>query len=436
MLYTVALLIALSALAGVIAYAGDRLGTMVGRKRLSLFGWRPKRTGQVVGVAVGILIMLSTLGVLSLAFREAAQVLLNAQQASRELASLKEQQTSLEARLERTQSQLRNAEAERELAQAELAQAEQARDDAVRDASALRQVQLELQSQIGGLQARVGNLQLSIGNLQRQSGDLEALNQALRDESRSLQIANSALEAENRTLQTSLGELNGQIERLQNQTLDLRQELAARAQELSAAREQMQRVSRSTASFREGEVIYSERIDAATPEAVRDALAELVAGADRVVLERGATALAIDSREIGAVIARVIASPGDDVVAFVSTTDQFGASRVSVRLEAHENRQLLAAGQLVLSRSLHLGTYEAPLPRDDLRTLLARLSGDAIALLQDYGVLGDPRAVLTTDIDAFARRLGRLAGPVVVGVVAPEPVRVSGAVRLELVLIQ
>ena len=67
--YPVALLLVLMVLAGFIAYAGDVLGTTVGRRRLSLFGWRPKRTGRVVGIAAGVLVMLSTMGVLSLAFR-------------------------------------------------------------------------------------------------------------------------------------------------------------------------------------------------------------------------------------------------------------------------------------------------------------------------------------------------------------------------------
>lgn len=434
MLYTIALLVALVALSGVIAYAGDRLGTVVGRKRLSLFGWRPKRTGQVVGVSVGILIMLSTLGVLSLAFREAAQVLLHAQQAAREVDSLREQETALTAQLARTQSQLRSAEAERELARAELQQAEQARTEAVRDAGALRQVQVELQNQVSGLQAEVGNLQLSIDNLQSQSANLETLNQTLRDESRSLQIANSVLETENSSLQTTLGELNAQIERLQNQTLDLRQTLAARAQELVAARAQIQQVSQNSASFRDGEIVYSGQIGRETPNGVREALAELLAAADRAVLARGATSLAIDSREISDVIAQVVASPTDDVVAFVSAADQFGAARVSVRLEAYENRELLGTGQLVFSRQLHLGTADAPLPRDDVRTLLTRLNGDALTLLREHGAMGE--LAVTTDIDGFARRLGRLAGPVVVGVIAQEPVLVSGGGALELVLIQ
>lgn len=112
MLYTLTLLLLLTVLAGVIAYAGDLLGAAVGRRRLSLFGWRPKRTGQAVGIAAGVLIMLLTLGVLSLAFRDAASVLLRAQSIGRELAELREQRSALAAEVARLEADLRSGQEE------------------------------------------------------------------------------------------------------------------------------------------------------------------------------------------------------------------------------------------------------------------------------------------------------------------------------------
>jgi hypothetical protein len=45
-------------LAGAIAYVGDRVGHQVGRKRLTLFGLRPKYTSTIVAVGTGMLIAL------------------------------------------------------------------------------------------------------------------------------------------------------------------------------------------------------------------------------------------------------------------------------------------------------------------------------------------------------------------------------------------
>jgi hypothetical protein len=55
----IALVVAIVIVAGVIAYIGDRVGHQVGRKRLTLFGLRPKYTSTIVAVATGMLIALS-----------------------------------------------------------------------------------------------------------------------------------------------------------------------------------------------------------------------------------------------------------------------------------------------------------------------------------------------------------------------------------------
>ncbi|MGD1067799.1 MAG: DUF3084 domain-containing protein, partial [Vulcanimicrobiaceae bacterium] len=45
--------------AGGIAYIGDRVGHQVGRKRLTLFGLRPKYTSTIVAVVTGMMIAVS-----------------------------------------------------------------------------------------------------------------------------------------------------------------------------------------------------------------------------------------------------------------------------------------------------------------------------------------------------------------------------------------
>ena len=52
---------------GGIAYMGDLLGRRMGKKRLSLFGLRPRHTAVVFTIATGMLIAAVTLGVLVMA---------------------------------------------------------------------------------------------------------------------------------------------------------------------------------------------------------------------------------------------------------------------------------------------------------------------------------------------------------------------------------
>jgi hypothetical protein len=55
----IALIVAIVMVAGFVAYIGDRVGHQVGRRRLTLFGLRPKYTSTIVAVATGMVIALA-----------------------------------------------------------------------------------------------------------------------------------------------------------------------------------------------------------------------------------------------------------------------------------------------------------------------------------------------------------------------------------------
>ncbi len=56
--------VAILILGGVIATVGDRIGTKVGKARLSLFKLRPRKTATVVTILTGTIISASSLGIL------------------------------------------------------------------------------------------------------------------------------------------------------------------------------------------------------------------------------------------------------------------------------------------------------------------------------------------------------------------------------------
>lgn len=58
------LILAILIVGGVIATVGDRIGTRVGKARLSLFKLRPKNTAVLVTILTGTLISASTLAIL------------------------------------------------------------------------------------------------------------------------------------------------------------------------------------------------------------------------------------------------------------------------------------------------------------------------------------------------------------------------------------
>ena len=44
---------------------GDKLGTKIGKRRMSLFGLRPKHTSIIVTIVTGLLVAAATVGVLT-----------------------------------------------------------------------------------------------------------------------------------------------------------------------------------------------------------------------------------------------------------------------------------------------------------------------------------------------------------------------------------
>lgn len=87
-MFGIALIAILAITGGIIAYIGDKLGTKVGKKKLTIFGLRPKHTSIVVTIITGILITVSTIGILTLVSRDVRTALFGMQALRTELTTL------------------------------------------------------------------------------------------------------------------------------------------------------------------------------------------------------------------------------------------------------------------------------------------------------------------------------------------------------------
>src|SRR5713226_2229550 len=90
----------LIALSGGIALVGNAVGRGIGRRRLLLFGLRPRYTAQLVTVITGMLITLTTLAVVLLFSAEARVALFRLNEVLRETRRLEEEIRRQEARLQ------------------------------------------------------------------------------------------------------------------------------------------------------------------------------------------------------------------------------------------------------------------------------------------------------------------------------------------------
>ncbi|ACL70497.1 DUF3084 domain-containing protein [Halothermothrix orenii] len=90
-MYGILLIIMVIALSGLIAYLGDQIGMKVGKKRLSLFGLRPKYTSIIITVLTGIIIATLTITVLLATNTRVRQALFDIKQVLTRLDNLNHQ---------------------------------------------------------------------------------------------------------------------------------------------------------------------------------------------------------------------------------------------------------------------------------------------------------------------------------------------------------
>lgn len=232
----IGLVLLLIVLAGIIAFAGDRLGAFVGRHRLSLFGARPRVTGQIVGVGAGILIMLTTLLVLALANRSATLTLLNAQEAARELTSLRQEQRVLQSmvsgledelaegarQLEAARGELEDVSTQRDEAQAEVEQAALALDRMLSEQQLLTGALSELQEDMTEMTGRMDELQLNLQMAQQQLERAAQRQTLAENEAARATDEAEKLQAEMEELTELIAGLRSQVDELEAQGGQLR----------------------------------------------------------------------------------------------------------------------------------------------------------------------------------------------------------------------
>lgn len=153
------MLFILSVMGGIIAYLGDKIGSRVGKRKIVLFGLRPKYTSIVITILTGISIAVVTLGVMFVLSQNVRIALFGMHQLQMQKAELEAQRDRLQKQaealgneladknsliasneelLKQQQAQLDGKNEEIRLTQLDLQQAQQARDDKTRQLSIIQ----------------------------------------------------------------------------------------------------------------------------------------------------------------------------------------------------------------------------------------------------------------------------------------------------------
>jgi uncharacterized protein (DUF3084 family) len=194
------LIAAILILGGVIATVGDRIGTRVGKARLSLFKLRPKNTAVLVTIFTGGLISASTLGILFAADEGLRKGVFELEDIQKDLRNKREQLKTAEAQKSQVETELNQARKEQTKAQQDL----QVINKSLQAANAKqRETQAKLNQTISRQAQTQAQLQRTQGRLNKVATQYQQARSELQNvynQRQALQAAVTQLEAERRRL--------------------------------------------------------------------------------------------------------------------------------------------------------------------------------------------------------------------------------------------
>lgn len=299
-MYGITLILVLAVVGGVIAFIGDRLGTRIGKKKLSIFGLRPRHTAVIVTIFTGICITTVTFGIMAAVSENVRTALFGMDRLNALIADTR-------AALDFTSGELERAKNEQEQASGELKKSEE----------------------------EIARLEAEQGELRAESDRLSAGNRALMMEKEGLISLNGRLSGENETLQTDI------------------QTLGVRANEL---RENILNLREGNIVYQAGEIIASGTIPAGlSHEEIERGMAGIAQLGTRNISTRLGENhtdqdIWIYGPEYDAAVHAIEQSSVDMIVRIVAAGNLVRGDEIRASIELYPNRVIYHDGELIIAR--------------------------------------------------------------------------------------
>ena len=236
-MFGIRLMFLLAVMGGLIAFIADKLGSKIGKKKLSVFGLRPHDTSVLLTVLSGVLIALFSVGVLAVSSESARTALFGMEKLQKELFRLTSEKNTAEKEYDKAMNALK----EKNAAIADL-------DVKIREADAAKT-------------AAEKNLLAANNSLNEVRGQYEATQGAL---------VNAKSEVQ--SLTEARDKLNEEIKGLQEETDALQQGLAF--------------MRGGQMMYRSGEVVFAGIIHTGTEEENRNQMSWLMGSANTATMNR------------------------------------------------------------------------------------------------------------------------------------------------------
>jgi uncharacterized protein (DUF3084 family) len=395
------LILALLVLGGVLSTLGDRLGSRVGKARLSLFNLRPRRTAVLITVLTGSLISAVSLGLMLLVSERLRTGLFELEQLEQRLRQSRQALQGSQRALQQSQQDLRRAEGGRLEARDQLAQAER----------------------------RAQSLRRELGPLQEQR---------------------QRLEQERERLSRDISAKDADIRRNREELQRVTSKIASSARELQQLETNLIALRRGDVVISSGQPLEIAKVQIDNPSQARPVIEALLRqsnlNAYRRVLpgEPPTRQILMVPRSDIAKLESVLSKRGTWVVSLISAVNVLRGERQVVAFpDVRPNKQVVLAGETLATTVLE-GDERSP---DQVRSRLNLLLAAAFTRAQRQGPLTDGLqfdptsfnqlgAALssrppgqTVRLEAIARRSADLADPVVVDIRANEAAPVAPRLR-------
>ncbi len=365
------LILALLVLGGVLSTLGDRLGTKVGKARLSLFNLRPRKTAVVITALTGALISAVSLALLLLVSERLRVGLF-------ELDQLQERLRDSRIALVRSQAELRTRRAELESSRAEVGRAERGRRQALQGRTQALAAQRQAETARGRAASQLRTAEDRLGTLRR---SLQPL-QAQRDR----------LEKQQARLRREVSGRDAEIRRTEAELRQVRERIAAGARELKDLETNVIALRRGDVVIASGEPLASAKVRLERPNQAREAIDGLLQQANLTAFQRLLPGQKVD-RQVLLVprndiqrLEAMIRKPGTWVVSVRSAANVLrGEGRVVAFPDVRPNKRVVRRGELLARTGLEAEERSQEVVRSRLNLLLAA----AFARAQRQGTLAD-----------------------------------------------
>jgi len=371
-MYGILIIILLIILSGLIAYLGDQIGMKVGKKRISIFGLRPKYSSIIITVITGVLIAALSITILLTVYGSLREAIFNINKVVLRLENLDEELKQKDEKLKNMQEEINTKSEELEILQTQKTNLE----------SKLNDLQNELKMVEDELKNTKDELAITEKELTKTEEDLKSAEEniaALRKNRDQLNQRISELNDQKNELEAKVSSLNERMSKL-TEDYEVASELANRLGE------DMYYYMREDMVYQKGDTVYAKVIEGGQSENdTINALNKFLTEANEAaksrpikVDEETGMALELQTEDI-LYTARVLYNMDEGQQVIVSLVSSVNVPRnewLKANFVLEKNFKVFAKGDFIAAKVIDANDQTAAIDAE-LRSLLAEVNKKA-----------------------------------------------------------